>query len=101
MSPNPDEKLPIGDSRHGLNGYCNLKCRCGVCRAANAAWQREARKRRKAALGTSAIQHGTRSTYQNYGCRCRPCVAAQTAAGREWRSNRAAISADAADRSAQ
>ncbi len=25
-----------GDSRHGQNGYSNYRCRCDICRAANA-----------------------------------------------------------------
>lgn len=35
-----------GDPRHGtMNGYVNLRCRCGECRAANATYYREGRGR--------------------------------------------------------
>ena len=62
---------------HGYTAYSH-GCRCGDCRAAKAAYQRE---RRAAAYLPGEIpahvKHGTRSTYEEHGCRCGPCRASQ------------------------
>lgn len=76
-----------GDPRHGTaNGYGNLKCRCGACRAAWAEKCRVRRERRQAKLkaGLSVVTHGNGATYTNHGCRCRPCTDAHTRDRREW-----------------
>ena len=65
--------------KHGRSGYRKRGCRCDVCRAANAAWARERRRRRRELLSDGAVApqpHGI-STYINWGCRCDECCAAQ------------------------
>jgi hypothetical protein len=68
---------------HGTyNCYDKHRCRCDLCRAANAARHLEARRRRRQAVeaGTVVItKHGT-STYTNWGCRCEVCIKAQAQA---------------------
>lgn len=59
---------------HGVNGYNWRKCRCAICRAANAERALEYRKRRLANGGIPAkTAHGKASTYSNWRCRCEPC----------------------------
>lgn len=70
--------LAPDDTRHGLNGYNNLNCRCDVCRAANRAYQREYRRRQaKVLLAADDPRHGTVAAYTNYRCRCPRCREAQ------------------------
>lgn len=71
-------KMLPDDQRHGTaNGYSNLGCRCGECRAAKATDQRAqnaARARR--GLPESDLRHGKASTYMNWRCRCQACTKA-------------------------
>lgn len=84
--------LPRGDRRHGYNGYCNLGCRCDVCRAATAAYTKAMRqvRARRIALDPSVVEHGKESTYFNWSCRCTPCTKAQRVAAAARRKDRAA-----------
>jgi len=73
MQADPD------DPRHGtMNGYRNLRCRCGRCREANKLSFREARQRRVGSLADDDPRHGKATTYSNWGCRCDACRAAAT-----------------------
>ena len=71
-----------GDPRHGLSGYSNLGCRCGICRAANTAYNLQMRKVRQRRIESDATirPHGVESTYSNYRCRCAPCKEAHRVA---------------------
>ena len=92
------ELLP-GDSRHGVNGYLNFKCRCDVCREANR--QRSADQkvmRLEVGLPDGDARHGTLNGYSNWSCRCEPCKSAGAAsnkAGRESRMQRGLADGDA------
>lgn len=50
--------------------YGNHRCRCSECKAANAAYQRELRRRYAAEGGRG--EHGTYYRYDT-GCRCNRC----------------------------
>ena len=64
------------DPRHGThNGYGNYGCGCESCRAANARYCYEA-KRRRVARGIPDHVHGTVNGYGGWACRCDPCTAA-------------------------
>ncbi|UVY83822.1 hypothetical protein NLU66_16670 [Brachybacterium sp. NBEC-018] len=66
---------------HGTRArYCR-GCRCGECRAANSAYDRELRAR------AGLPEHGTRIAYKG-GCRCDACREAQTDYCRQWRRGR-------------
>src|ERR1019366_787926 len=58
---------------HGTSSRYWAGCRCAACRAANAALHHEGRERRRRALATATVTHGSASTYRNWGCRCEPC----------------------------
>lgn len=67
------QTLAPGDPRHGTaNGYNNLKCRCGRCRAAWAAKWGDY-YRRVLATPRPELPHGTESRYIHRGCRCDAC----------------------------
>lgn len=67
------------------NFYGNGKCRCAVCREANARYQ----KLLCARLSTMTPRvHGKASTYRNWGCRCQPCTEANKIAGRKYKSKK-------------
>ena len=63
---------------HGYGGYTQ-GCKCGICRAAKAAYM--AKRRAEALRATDkvieGIRHGTRYAYEERGCRCDVCMAAQ------------------------
>lgn len=63
------------DGPHGLPLYRTGKCRCEVCRAANARRFREDQADRVARLKADPTcrQHGLAATYVHWGCRCVPC----------------------------
>jgi len=75
-----------------LNGYTNLHCRCGGCRAEWREYIRTCRVWRRSVIGTDAepatVQHGSNNTYANWGCRCLPCTAAHSDQSRVWRARR-------------
>ena len=73
---------------HGLNGYATHKCRCGVCRTAEATHQREIRRKRRDS-GVLPTAHGF-STYINWMCRCEICRAANAKAQRDFQARRKA-----------
>jgi hypothetical protein len=62
-------------SRHGRSRYTNGGCRCDICRAAAAAYQRKWRRRVRGKVPVE-VPHGLASTQQNYGCPCPSCRAA-------------------------
>lgn len=80
---------------HGTRGAYAGGCRCGECRAYNAAYSRAyraahpkppapPRQRVGAKLGRRRPEeHGTSSSYA-YGCRCQPCTTARTRQNAEW-----------------
>ena len=81
--------LAADDPRHGTaNGYNNLGCRCGKCRAAWSEYYRDythrtGRHRPQAeyvaevrARAEARDNHGTESRYSNLGCRCPECTRA-------------------------
>lgn len=76
-----EEELPVGDSRHGLNGYSNYRCRCEICRKSNADYQRAWRRRDRE---IPEHVHGTQSGYTNYMCRCRRCRKAHAELAHLW-----------------
>lgn len=62
---------------HGRTGYERHRCRCSICRAANAAKVAATRARRRARLLASPSPesddgHGTQGGY-DAGCRCEAC----------------------------
>lgn len=72
-----------GDPRHGtVNGYTNLRCRCGRCRLAWQKYQIVLRARRwessrqNGGVAPGDRMHGKVCTYWNWGCRCGPCKVA-------------------------
>lgn len=75
----PKKPMTADDVRHGtVNGYGNLRCRCGPCRDAWRARCSEAgylqRYRSKIrSRETPTRYHGTHTGYTNYGCRCEMC----------------------------
>jgi hypothetical protein len=75
---------------HGVAGYAR-KCRCTVCRAANAARCRQQTEKRvaRAAEDPSLIPHG-RGGYTNWECRCDVCTTANTQACIAYRRARKA-----------
>ena len=87
---------------HGTtSAYTNHGCRCGECRAAHAAQQREyyaanrerIAERRREAVASGSVPHGTYSAYTS-GCRCDQCRAANAAYRREYyAANRERIAA--------
>lgn len=82
------------DPRHGTqNGYNNQRCHCELCRAAHAAYEMRARRRRgvrplvelnAASAAAAKLRHGTRGRY-NKGCHCLECKAAARAYINEYR----------------
>jgi Zn finger protein HypA/HybF involved in hydrogenase expression len=66
---------PLKDRPHGeYLTYTNGKCRCSPCRAANTAYNKEMRaKRREQVLEPDDPRHGKNSTYVEYACRCPLC----------------------------
>jgi hypothetical protein len=79
--------LADDDPRHGLNGYSNLRCRCGRCRAAFAADVKRAKYSRPA-LEPDDPRHGTSNGYGNWNCRCPACTTAATVANMRRRQAR-------------
>lgn len=80
---------PVPGAPHGTRaGYVNWGCGCFECKAANAAYARDFRARRAAAIAEdpTLAEHGTDSTYCNWGCRCQPCTRAHTEAQRQRRN---------------
>jgi hypothetical protein len=70
--------LAPDDPRHGTrHGYVYFKCRCDLCRAAQAEYQRKNRAdlRERLAEVFDSLPHGVHSTYNNWGCRCEACTA--------------------------
>lgn len=59
--------LPLGDPRHGANGYSNYYCRCEIC----VSGVREQKASSK--LAPNDPRHGTANGYNNHYCRCQPC----------------------------
>ncbi|MGW4796138.1 hypothetical protein ACWEPC_27330 [Nonomuraea sp. NPDC004297] len=54
-------------------------CRCGLCRAKNAAERRKQRARSKAdPYRADKAGHGKANTYKNHDCRCDACKTAHT-----------------------
>ncbi len=83
----------MGINDHGsLSTYTNHRCRCARCREAQAAAQRDARRRRavRFAADPSLAEHGTNLAYVEWGCRCQPCTEAHTAVKAAWRATRRA-----------
>lgn len=73
---------------HGYGPYTN-GCRCGVCKAAKADYQRARRQVAGAARHNAGgdyvatgITHGTYAGYTDSGCRCAECVTAKSEADR-------------------
>jgi hypothetical protein len=55
---------------HGTRAtYQNHRCKCGDCRAAHAAYQRQFRRR----ADPGQAPHGTDTGYSSWGCRCALC----------------------------
>ena len=76
--------LDSSDPRHGtINGYSNHGCRCGPCRAANAAEQSRQRAARLKSPPPDHV-HGTVNGYNNYGCRCQSCLGAHRESKRSY-----------------
>lgn len=72
---------------HGLTRYRRYKCKCDICRAAQAQAMRDYRNGGE----RGKIEHGTRSCY-NTGCRQGECVQANRDYQRDWmRLHRAGI----------
>lgn len=64
--------------QHGTSTrYTHYKCRCDLCRAANAQRARNGRVNRQKRLDQVEIAHGV-SGYRNWGCRCSVCTEANT-----------------------
>jgi len=61
-------------TEHGRYRYTHYKCRCDICRKANADYCRKRREIRSTQDITAP--HGKRTTYTNYGCRCGECTEA-------------------------
>ena len=78
------------NAEHGTAGRYWAGCRCAACRAANAVLHHEGRERRRRALATATVTHGSASTYRNWGCRCEPCHQAALAGGALARAARRA-----------
>lgn len=78
---------PDCPSKESGSCYSNHKCRCKVCRAANA--RRVARRRaQRNPAQVPDKDHGKPSTYINWNCRCRPCTDAHSAAWAAQEANR-------------
>jgi hypothetical protein len=77
-------------AEHGTASRYWARCRCAACRAANAALHREGRDRRRRALATAAVPHGSASTARNWGCGCEACHQAVLAQGARARAARRA-----------
>jgi len=61
---------------HGTHAYYNNReCRCPVCKAGEAAYQK-ARRLRRDPTTLPPEAHGTSNVYVNYRCRCDLCRAA-------------------------
>jgi len=77
------------DFAHGQTGYTYHRCKCDVCRAANAARCRDQQEKRhaRAVEDPSLVPHG-RGGYTNWGCRCRVCTTANTQACVAYRKAR-------------
>lgn len=85
--------LAPDDPRHGtLTGYGRShRCRCNLCKAARAAYQREwIEKNKRNPLSTDSRHHGTAYGYGQRACRCEACRAAwnQDCKERSWKSGR-------------
>jgi hypothetical protein len=77
-----DERHPHGS----IARYDRFRCRCADCRAANAHFHRQSRKRRAQFQVADRVQHGVRSSYVNHGCRCEECsTAARQYNAAAWR----------------
>lgn len=59
-------------------------CRCAECKSANAAYQRERRKIRKASIAGDEWWHGTSGGATNHACHCERCVRAICNSSRAW-----------------
>jgi len=85
--------MSVCRGERSLNGYSNLGCRCGGCRAEWREYIRTCRVWRRSVIGTAAepatLQHGKASTYGNWGCRCAPCTEANRIAKRDDRARAA------------
>lgn len=55
--------------------YSHHKCRCDVCKAANAA-RCDRRRRQRDPSKLPPEKHGKKSTYSNWNCRCTECTQA-------------------------
>ena len=76
--------FPESDPRHGtLNGYCNLACRCDLCREANRVRHRQYMDQVRR-LGRVLGTHGSSAAYDS-GCRCPECRHANTEKSRNYR----------------
>lgn len=79
---------------HGSgNTYDYRRCRCDLCKRANAERHLRARDRRRARLATADVKHGFASTYTNWDCRCEPCREAGAVKNAADRRRRARASA--------
>lgn len=80
-------RKPDPSKAHGINGYQYYGCRCDVCRAASAEYQRKLRRERRARGNPPT--HGF-PTYVNWMCRCDVCRAANTQVQRDFQARRKA-----------
>lgn len=69
----PEEPLP--GITHGSSGYSHHRCRCQICRDANAEAARRYRAKQRRPIPEHA--HGSIYGYSHYGCRCDRCKRAQ------------------------
>ena len=78
------------NAEHGTSSRYGAGCRCAACRAANTTRHREIRERRRRALATATVTHGSVSLYRNWGCRCEACHQAMLAQAAVQRAARRA-----------
>lgn len=70
---------------HGYSKYTNEKCRCDVCRRANAEHVAQRRRERVAITAQKGVPEGVvhgANAYLNWGCRCAICRGARSEADR-------------------
>lgn len=73
--------------QHGIfSTYNNKKCRCDLCKAANARYQKDYRAR-NAKLNVPMQVHGTVNGYENFLCRCPACKRAHNLAAQRRKTS--------------